>query len=156
MWKNVLVVSAVCLAALLTFGQDTSKPAQTAPPSNTKIPDEAIKEPNPVKPTPESIEHGKKLYGYDCAMCHGAAGDGKGDLATDIKLQVDDFRNPKILKDKTDGEIFYIIKNGQGQMPGERDRATTNQIWDLVNYIRTFAKKEAPKAAEQAAATNPQ
>jgi mono/diheme cytochrome c family protein len=150
MRKKAFVVSAFCLAALLSFGQDTSKPVQSPASSDSKIPLEAVKEPNPVKPTPDSVERGKKLYGYDCAMCHGTAGNGKGDLAADMKLELADFRNPKTLKDRTDGEIFYIIKNGQGQMPGERDRAKPNQIWDVVNYVRSCAKKEtAAKTSSQ-------
>ena len=41
---------------------------------------------NPVKATPESIAQGKKIYGYDCASCHGATGDGKTDVAKDLKM----------------------------------------------------------------------
>jgi mono/diheme cytochrome c family protein len=151
MWKNLIVVSAVCLAASLSMGQDTSKPAQSPLTSDFKIPPEAVKEPNQVKPTSDSVERGKKLYGYDCAMCHGTDGGGKGDLAADMKLELTDLRHPKTLKDRTDGELFYIIKNGEGQMPGERDRAKTNQIWDVVNYVRSLAKKEAAaKPGDQA------
>ncbi|HXW56168.1 MAG TPA: cytochrome c [Candidatus Cybelea sp.] len=150
MCKNLLLMSAVCLAASLALGQDTAKPIQSPPPSDSKIPPEAVKEPNPVKATPDSIERGKKLYGYDCAMCHGSDGGGKGDLAADMKLELADLRNMKTLKDRTDGEIFYIIKNGEGQMPGERDRAKSNQMWDVVNYVRSLPKKEAaPKAGDQ-------
>jgi mono/diheme cytochrome c family protein len=151
MWKNLFVVSAVCLAASLSLGQDTSKPVPSPATSDFKIPPEAVKEPNPVKPTSDSVERGKKLYGYDCAMCHGMDGGGKGDLAADMKLELTDFRHAKTLKDRTDGELFYIIKNGEGQMPGERDRAKPNQIWDVVNYVRSLAKKEAAlKPGDQA------
>jgi mono/diheme cytochrome c family protein len=143
MWKNLLLVSAVCLAASLSLGQGTAKPVQSPLPSDSKIPPEAVKEPNPVKATPDSVGRGKKLYGYDCAMCHGPDGGGKGDLAADMKLELADLRNAKTLKDRTDGEIFYIIKSGEGQMPGERDRAKSNQIWDVVNYVRSLAKKDA-------------
>ncbi|HEY6304274.1 MAG TPA: c-type cytochrome [Terriglobales bacterium] len=39
-----------------------------------------------MKPTPESVAEGKKIYSYDCAQCHGAAGDGKTDVAKDPKI----------------------------------------------------------------------
>ena len=55
-------------------------------------------------------------------MCHGATGDGKGDVAADMNLK--DYRDPDALKDLTDGELFYIIKNGKGEMPSEGDRAS--------------------------------
>jgi mono/diheme cytochrome c family protein len=75
-------------------------------------------------------------------MCHGADGDGKGDLAVDMKLKVSDYRDPGALKDRTDGELFYIIKNGKGEMPPEGDRAKPDDVWNLVNFIRSLAKKE--------------
>ena len=46
-------------------------------------------------------------------MCHGKDGDGNGDLATDMKLKLLDYRDPASLKDLTDGDLFYIIKNGK-------------------------------------------
>jgi mono/diheme cytochrome c family protein len=78
-------------------------------------------------------------------MCHGKDGDGKGDLAADMKLKLGDFRSPETLKDQTDGELFYIIKNGKGDMPPEGDRAKSEELWDLVNYVRSFSKAEAAK-----------
>ena len=75
-------------------------------------------------------------------MCHGSDGGGKGDLAVDMKLKLPDYRDPAALKDKTDGELFYIIKNGTGDMPPEGERAKPDEIWNLVIYVRSFAKKE--------------
>jgi hypothetical protein len=41
----------------------------------------------------------------------------KGDIAADMKSKVTDFTDPATLKNVTDGELFYIIKNGKGEMP---------------------------------------
>jgi mono/diheme cytochrome c family protein len=105
-----------------------------------KIPPDAAAKVNPVKPSADSLAKGKKLYGYDCAMCHGATGDGKGDMATDMK-NVPDFTKPDALKDRPDGELFYVIRHGKGEMPPEGDRAKDDDIWNLVNYVRSLAKK---------------
>jgi mono/diheme cytochrome c family protein len=59
-----------------------------------------------------------------------------------MKLTMMDFTNPDTLKDRTDGEIFYIIKNGHNDMPAEGPRVKTEEAWDLVNYVRGFAKKK--------------
>jgi len=97
---------------------------------------------NPVKPTPEGLAHAKKVYGYDCAMCHGEKGDGKGDVVADMKLKMKDYTDPAALKDLTDGEIFYIIRNGRGQMPPEEaGRAKDADVWNMVVMVRSFAKK---------------
>jgi mono/diheme cytochrome c family protein len=127
------------LPPLLLLGLSLQQPAATPAPS--VIPAEAARMVNPVKPTPESQAHVKKMYGYDCAMCHGENGNGKGDLVGDMKLTVKDYTDPAALKDLTDGQIFYIIKNGKGQMPGEGDRAKPDDIWNMVIYVRSLAKK---------------
>jgi mono/diheme cytochrome c family protein len=97
---------------------------------------------NPVKPTPEGMAHAKKVYGFDCAMCHGEKGDGKGDVVADMKLKMKDYTDPAALKDLTDGELFYIIRNGKGQMPPEEiARAKDADVWNMVVMVRSFAKK---------------
>lgn len=140
------ILLLIGLSAFSAAAQDAAKPAQNPPPAEYKIPDEAKKQVNPIKPSSESIAEGKKQYGTECAMCHGANGDGKGDLAADMKLNLGSFRDPATLKDLTDGEIFYIIKNGKGDMPAEGDRLKPAETWEIVDYVRSFAKKEAAPA----------
>ncbi|WP_433971667.1 c-type cytochrome [Tunturiibacter lichenicola] len=127
------------LPTLLLLVSSFQQPTTTPPAS--VIPAEAARMVNPVKPTPESQAHIKKVYGYDCAMCHGESGNGKGDLVADMKLSLKDYTDPAALKDLTDGQIFYIIKNGKGQMPGEGDRAKPDDMWNMVIYVRSLAKK---------------
>jgi mono/diheme cytochrome c family protein len=144
MSKNEVLGKAGQLSFLFLAFAITSLAQQNQPPAKApeyKIPPEAAAKANPVKPTADSLAKGKKLYGYDCAMCHGKNGDGKGDMASDIK-NVTDFTNPDALKNRTDGELFYITRNGKGDdMPPEGDRAKDEDIWNMVNYIRSFAKK---------------
>jgi cytochrome c5 len=96
---------------------------------------------NPVKPTPESQAHAKKIWGYDCALCHGEKGDGKGDVADSMKLTLKDYTKPDSLKDMTDGQLYDIILKGKGQMPGEEGRAKPDDVWNLVIFARNFSKK---------------
>ncbi len=124
--------------------QSETPPKAAAPAPPYTIPVEAARQANPVKPTSESITQGKKWYGYDCAMCHGANGDGKGEVGADMKLKVSDFSDPATLKDRTDGELFYIIRKGKGDMPPEGTRLKSDELWNLVNYVRSLAKKSAP------------
>ena len=114
------------------------KPDATA---DAKVPTDSVTQGNPVKPTADSIADGKKIYSYDCALCHGTEGDGKGDLAGEMKLKLRDYRDPSSLKDDTDLDLFNVISKGKGEMPKEADRAKTDEMWDLVNYVRSFAKK---------------
>lgn len=141
------VVGTLFLLLVLAFSaaaQEPQKSIGAAASSGSQIPAEAAKRANPVKPDENSIAQGKKRFGYDCAMCHGADGDGRGELATSAKLKVPDYRDPATLGDKTDGELYYVIQNGKGDMPKEGDRAKPEEIWNLVNYVRYLAKKSAP------------
>ena len=125
MGKPTLVLVLLSLAVSLAWSQQPSKPAPHAAPAYQPVPVAAARQTNPVKPTPESIEAGKKIYSYDCLMCHGALGDGKTGPAKEMKIP--DLTDPALLKDRTDGELFYIIKNGHGDMPLEGDRVKPDQ-----------------------------
>jgi mono/diheme cytochrome c family protein len=127
------------LFSLFFFMGAGQQPAAAATP--LVIPPEAVHMANPIKPTAESKAHATKMYGYDCAMCHGANGNGKGELAVQLKLDLKDWSKPESLQTKTDGELFYIIKNGDGQMPAEGDRAKADDLWNMVVLVRSFAKK---------------
>ncbi|MBS1798922.1 MAG: cytochrome c [Acidobacteria bacterium] len=129
-----------CCTLLLAYSPQ--QPAPVPAPTPTAIPAEAARMVNPVKPTPESLARAKKIYGYECALCHGANGDGKGDAVADMKLKMKDYTDPATLKDITDGEMFYIIRNGKGQMPAEDvARAKDEDVWNMVVLLRSFAKK---------------
>jgi mono/diheme cytochrome c family protein len=140
--KTPLVFLAMFVFVLALWAQKSNDqpPAKGAAPAEYKIPPTDAARVNPVKPTEESLAKGKKLYGYDCAMCHGKEGNGKGDMASDMK-NVTDFTNPDALKNRTDGELFYVIRKGKGEMPPEGDRAKDDDIWNMVNYVRSLAKK---------------
>ena len=149
MSRHAIVFSALLIIAFSTSAQQTQPANEKASASTpaTKIPAEALKAVNPVKPSAASVATGKKKYGYDCAMCHGADGDGKGDLAVDMKLKMNDYRDTATLKTVTDGEMFYVIKNGNGDMPSEADRLSDEDVWNLVNYMRTLAKSSTSTAS---------
>jgi mono/diheme cytochrome c family protein len=156
MWKVLITLSLLSLLALAVAQEAKPTPGASktgATPAYYAIPQEAARKENPVPATPESLARGKKQYGYDCAMCHGKEGNGKGDVAVDMKLGMHDETNPATLKDRSDGELFYIIKKGKDQMPPEGDRVKDERIWDMVNYVRSFANKGAvtEKPAEEKA-----
>jgi mono/diheme cytochrome c family protein len=137
-------VTLACVLLLLPLHaspQEPQKPTEEKSATESKSTSDTAKQENPVKPTPSSIASGKKSYTYDCAMCHGKEGAGDGDLAGDMHLKLRDYRDPTTLKELTDGEIYSIIAKGKGKMTGEEGRMKPEQIWDMVNYIRSLAQK---------------
>jgi mono/diheme cytochrome c family protein len=156
MRKQTVMLSALVLLGALPLFQQTKEPAKQpaqqsaqqpakpAPPAPIVIPPEAAKKVNPVKPTEKSIAAGKRKFDIDCAICHGKNGDGKTDVAESLKVKLPDFRDPASLKSVTDGGLFYVISKGHSPMPNEDVRAKPDQIWNLVNYIRSLSQKKAP------------
>ena len=138
---KVISACVFLLLSLDTSSQEPKKPAEEKSTAESKSTSETAKRVNPVKSTPSSIASGKASYTYDCALCHGKEGAGDGDLAGDMHLKLRDYRDPATLKELTDGEIYSIIANGKGKMTGEEGRMKPEQIWDMVNYIRSLAKK---------------
>jgi mono/diheme cytochrome c family protein len=148
MLKPFLILSTLVLSGASALPPQAQQAASPAPAADFKIPPEAVNQVNPVKPSAESLTRGKKIYSYDCAVCHGDDGDGAGDLAKKMTVKIADFRNPSALKGQTDGELFYIIKNGKGEMPGEGERAKPEDTWNMVNYLRSLSKGQPAMAAQ--------
>ena len=147
MLKPFLILTALVLSGV--SAQTPQEPPAASPaPAASNIPLEAVNQPNPVKTSAESLGRAKKIYGYECSICHGDDGGGGGDLAKNMKAKMPDFRDPSTLKAHTDGELFYIIKNGKGEMEGEGQRVKPENTWDLVNYIRSFSKLLSATAAQ--------
>ena len=122
--------------------QKTSPPPEKAKPM--VVPEAEKSKKNPVPMTPASIESGRNLYSSQCAMCHGAKGDGKGELVERLKMVVPDLTDPQVQKKRTDGEWFYILAKGHADMPPE-DRLELNEKWDMINYMRSLSREGAPR-----------
>ncbi len=150
MFRVSLFVSALLLFSLQpAIPQQAPNAPSSKPSPYAAIPVEEAKKENPVKSSPESLARAKKWWTLDCEMCHGKNGDGKGETAKDMKLTMMDFTDPATLRDRTDGEVFYIIKNGHNDMPAEGPRVKTEEAWDLVNYVHAFAKKKDADTKQQ-------
>ena len=104
---------------------------------------EAARNKNPVAVTPESVAAGKQVYQRYCATCHGL--NAEGGSGSDISPPAPDLTDSEWKRGSTDGEIFDVIKNGVPpdlNMEPWGDRITDTNIWNVVNYVRSLAKKK--------------
>jgi mono/diheme cytochrome c family protein len=145
MLKPFLTIPTVLtgIALVGTAASSQQPAASTAADVSAKLSNQI----NPVKATPESLSRGKKIYGYECALCHGEDGSGNGDLGSKMKTKLSDLRDPAALKGYTDGQIYSIINQGKGEMEGEGARVKPEDTWSLVNYVRSMAHGGMPTAA---------
>jgi mono/diheme cytochrome c family protein len=138
MIRNIALVSAIAMLGAVPFLPQSAPPAKEA---SLSVPPDVSARTNPVHPTAAGLAQAKKMYGWDCAMCHGANGAGNGDMASQLKTKLKDYRDPAMLKGMTDGELFSIIQKGKGEMTGEGERAKPEEIWNMVTLVRSFSKK---------------
>lgn len=151
-----LVVFA--LTAGLFWGQEAQKPEPTpAPgaPAAAQVPSgphdynisvEERERKNPIRFTDVSVARGKKVFLTQCTMCHGEKGDGTGDLAKQMNVNMPDLTKPDTLKNLTDGEVFKIIGVGNEVMPGQEKRMRDTQRWNIVNFLRSLSGAVPQKA----------
>jgi mono/diheme cytochrome c family protein len=98
------------------------------------VPDEKKNNLSTFKFDDNTRKAGEKLYQVNCISCHGTPGKGNylnlvpppGDPATE-KIQ----RN-------NDGEIFFKVTTGRGQMPSFKSVLSSAEIWNVISFIRSF------------------
>jgi len=115
-----------------------------------KITPEDTARPNPVRFTEASVVRGRRIYFYQCAMCHGEKVDGKGVVAlmpTSCPSTLPDFTKADTLKDRTDGDLFAILGQGSGAMPGQEKVLEEKERWDLVNFLRATSGRVPEKTS---------
>ncbi|HEY7292485.1 MAG TPA: c-type cytochrome [Vicinamibacterales bacterium] len=97
---------------------------------------------NPVAPAPESLAAGQRVYLRYCASCHGA--NGEGGSGNDLIPAAPDLTDKEWKHGSSDGEIFGVIKDGVPpdlNMVPFKDQISDADIWNVVNYLRSIAKK---------------
>ena len=99
------------------------------------IPAEAREMKNPLEGTPLEIAEARDHFADHCAVCHGNRGDGKTKINEGLYPPAPNMRDSET-QSLSDGELFYIIKNGIRftGMPGWGGSDLEN--WKLVSFIR--------------------
>jgi mono/diheme cytochrome c family protein len=103
---------------------------------------------NPLPADEETIAKGKVLYEGKafCKTCHGPDGKGLGaDIAPgSLKGPLPrNFTDKKWQAARTDGELFWILKNGSkgtAMAPFVPLVLTEEEAWQLLRYVRSFGR----------------
>ncbi len=146
-WRRplLLLIGSLALPGLSLAQDFEAKGFKLAPPS-------------PRETSPEDLAAGKLLYEDHCSQCHGEAGDGQGVMADLLHPRPRDFRRGifKIRRTvqgelPTDQDLFRIISNGMPgtSMPAWAGLLSDPQIWQLVDYIKSFSADFEDFPAEQ-------
>lgn len=74
--------------------------------------------------------NGAKIYNHHCAGCHGAQGNG-------MMPGMPNFQRGEGLM-KPDAALVQTLERGSGVMPAYRGLLTTQEMLDVVAYLRTI------------------
>ncbi|MCB9358123.1 MAG: cytochrome c [Calditrichaeota bacterium] len=107
---------------------------------------------NPLTPTEDVLETGRKYYNTYCVVCHGVTGDGKGYIIPKFTMP------PSLLAEKAvgwpDGRIYHTIMMGQGLMPSYKQQVPTEKRWAIIHYIRALQRAAHPLPQDSLAMAN--
>ena len=100
---------------------------------------EAAELTNPVVYNAANMERASKLYQVNCAACHGATGHGDGLVGEKFRLAGAvppiDFSQART-KDRSEGELWWIVTNGLGNMPAWKALLTAEERWLLIHFVK--------------------
>lgn len=99
-----------------------------------KVPQKEQTRVNPLAGNASAAAAGAVLFHNNCARCHGDAAEGKGSRPS--------LRSAAV-RGMTDGELFWILKNGDVFHGMPRWSGLPEQErWQIVAYIRTLTPPE--------------
>jgi len=79
-----------------------------------------------------------KNYTAKCVTCHGA--DGSANMPAGKALKARDFHSPDV-RNESDDVLAQVIATGKNKMPAFGKQLNSQQIKDLVAYVRQLGKK---------------
>lgn len=118
------------------MAHENAEPMDMQGASHWNAPAEAATLVNPVVADAISVKRGRAIYAMSCISCHGENGRGDGPIASTLDPKPADLAIMAPMH--PDGDFFWKIGNGRGPMPSWKNTLNENQIWDLVNYIKSL------------------
>lgn len=99
---------------------------------------------SPVEVGEALLERGRERYGIYCAPCHGDNGKGRGVLFERAGVQSGDLVADERIRGLSDGQLFGVITNGVGLMPGYAYQVPAPDRWAIVARVRELQAGARP------------
>ncbi len=91
---------------------------------------------NPLPATDAVITRGKELFEVNCSSCHGKAADGQGAMADIVAPAPPAIGTKPYATQLNDGQFYYYIMVGKGNMPPFAYKMTTEEIFSVIHFLR--------------------
>lgn len=85
----------------------------------------------------EDPVNGRKLYEWNCSVCHGDYGKGDGPLRAALATPPADLTNRQT-STSPDRALLQIVRDGHATMPGWKHQLTEQELKDLLAYLRSL------------------
>jgi mono/diheme cytochrome c family protein len=95
----------------------------------------------PLPVTIELVRRGQKEFTINCAVCHGATGQGNGITSKYGLNGIANYHQDKY-RQMADGQIFNTITHGYNTMMAYGDKVTVKDRWAIIAYIRALQKSQ--------------
>ncbi|VAW99335.1 hypothetical protein MNBD_GAMMA21-2736 [hydrothermal vent metagenome] len=135
-----LVIGGVMMFGVLSAGQ-------------WNVPNKAKELKNPVPKNAKTAARASKIYDEFCLECHGAEGAGDGEKET-VEYDLRDILTMQIQTGGgllVDGELYWKITHGVGNMPSYAGILTDEERWLMVNHLRMLPPKKKSTTEKPAA-----
>ncbi len=93
------------------------------------------------KDSTDVIERGTIVFATFCSPCHGAGGNGDGNVAQRGFPPPPSLFLENAMKIK-DGQMFHIISFGKNAMPNFSSQISRDDRWKAIAYIRSLQEKK--------------
>lgn len=95
---------------------------------------------NPLEPTGDVLESGKRLYENNCASCHGASGKGDGEAGQALNPKPTNIAAFSRMPMADDEYLYWTIAEGGTPlgtaMPAFKHALEEDEVWQIITYLR--------------------
>ena len=98
--------------------------------------------PQPTQEVPQKFKKGQEYFHRVCSNCHGSDAMGKQTKAPSL------INTDYIEKEFSNDELREAILNGTDKMPGQKNNVKTDEITEIIKYLR-YSQKTADLVTEE-------
>ena len=151
---KIITIRLIALVIFLIFSSSIAWAEYKEPPEvcpeerkTAKAPSHYLKKTNPLRAEPRNIKKGKvlshiKAKPIACKQCHGMGGNGQGAMSLNMNPKPRNFTCNSTMNTISDGQLFWIIKNGSKGTPmPSYSKLSNRKVWQLIHYIRSLSEE---------------
>ncbi|HEY8943402.1 MAG TPA: cytochrome c [Polyangiaceae bacterium] len=102
----------------------------------------------PIPIDEAQLSRGRERFGIFCAPCHGLLGDGRSQVAENMRLRPPPSLHEARLREYPPGRIYSVVHEGYGLMPSYAQELALRDRWAVVAYVRALQLSQSVRLAE--------